>query len=218
MKTLLIALALAVSAISHAAPVQVSVIGTAQTTEMGYTAGQSYTFNWTVNDGYDGSGIFTETYNRWSVEYTTDPLLLSSVSGDGLLGTYSRPSGISYAPYEFIHANSDGLHLYTENDYPEGSSMGLWVDGKQVSRVYANHLDIPGLDYSDTSFVNPSSWLAGYAGTHVLSGGNMNVRDESNNSIWFTPTSVTVIPEPATLGLIGLVTGGIYFTRRFFVV
>jgi hypothetical protein len=35
--------------------VTVSVTGTADSTGMGYTAGESYTFNWTINDGYDGS-------------------------------------------------------------------------------------------------------------------------------------------------------------------
>jgi len=208
--------------LAQADPVQVTITGTADTTEMGYTQSQSYTFNWVVNDGFDGGILdnFSGGQNYWRAHVTSDPLLWSSISGDGLSGTYSRPSGWYYAPYDILNADSAGLGLYAHNDDPGGSTMGLTVDGTEVWIINAYALDIPGLDYSDTSFVNPASWLADYGGTHALSSGNVLIQDLSNQSISFTATSasINIVPEPASLGLLGLVSGGIYFARRFFAV
>ena len=49
-----------------ASPVSVSVAGTANTTAMGYTQGDIYTFTWIVNDGYTGSAndVFDSTQKR----------------------------------------------------------------------------------------------------------------------------------------------------------
>ncbi len=70
MKTLLIALSLAVATIAQADPVQVSVTGTADSTTMGYTSGQSYTFNWVVSDGFSGGtgDTFSLGVNRWQAD------------------------------------------------------------------------------------------------------------------------------------------------------
>jgi hypothetical protein len=217
MKTLFITLLLVVTAISQAELVQVSLTGTAQTTEMGYTAGQSYTFNWTVNDSYTQTvnDQFPHNGNSWKVESLTEKPLWTSVSGDGLTGTYSQPSGFN-APHESLEINFLGLNILAGNDDPSGSSMGLMVDGIEVREFYASELDIPGLDYSNTSYVDPAIWLADYAGVHNLSTGSLRILDEPFNNIVFTPTSATieVIPEPNSVALLLLGASSLYLRRK----
>ena len=212
-------LAALVAAGSYADPIQLSVTGTAQTTEMGYTTGQGYTFNWVLTDGYTGGSgdSFSTTYDRWHADTTSDPVLWTSVSGDGLSGTYSRPSGSANAPFEWLSSYSSGLEVIANNDNTLGSSMGLTVNGVEVSSVHVWGINIPGRVLSD-SFVNPAAHLATVVGTYALSSGTMRVRDESSNSIIFTPTSATItaIPEPGTLAFVGLFGGGLWFVRRYF--
>jgi hypothetical protein len=50
----------------------------------------------------------------------------------------------------------------------------------------------------------------------TLNSFSLRQSDSSNNETVLVDNLV-VIPEPASLGLIGLVTGGIYFARRFFI-
>jgi hypothetical protein len=58
--------------------------------------------------------------------------------------------------------------------------------------------------------------------TTVYAGETLNAfalrQSDSSNNETILVDNLVVIPEPASLSLIGLVTGGIYFARRFFVV
>jgi hypothetical protein len=154
------------------------------------------------------------------VEETADPRLWSDVSGDGLSGTYSRPSGISGAPYDYILARSSGLDLLAGNDDTTSSSQGLTVNGEELVRLYIEDLTATGLnlDYSDTSFVNPATWAADYAGTYDsgVSVSDFYVSDAQSNRTDFTPTSFEIVPEPATAGLLAGAGLLIALYRRFF--
>ena len=184
------------------ANIVVSVTGTANYTAMGYTSGQSYTFNWVVNAGYTGGSgdRFNEAENKWDAEIISDPLLWTSVSGDGLAGSYSRPYVDASAPYDILSATYRGLELGAANDVPETDSMGLTANGVEVQYMAAYNLNIGAMDSSETSFVNPATWLNTYVGTFAQSSGSMYLVDEASNQIDFTPTSVTIaaIPEPAS--------------------
>lgn len=205
-----------------ALPVSVSVTGTADTTAMGYTQGESYTFTWIVNDGYtgsdgfgDGGDIFSSTENRWFSTSINDPWLWSSVSGDGLAGTYTKPSDNDQAPFEQLKINSDGLLCWAATK-SVSITMGLFVDGAEVWNIVAYDLKIPGLDYMDTSFVNPTAFLENYLGTYSSAGGGIYLDNGHAQNIEFTVSSVTigVVPEPSTILLFFMGGIGAWLLRK----
>ncbi|MBN2162907.1 MAG: hypothetical protein JXR25_08810 [Pontiellaceae bacterium] len=205
---------------ASATPIMVSVTGTADSTALGYTLGESYTFNWTVSDTYSGSvnDFFGSAYNSWFVDTTSDPWLWADLSGDGLSGTYSRPSGNSWAPSDQLYVDSDMFVFYAGNE-DSSSTMGLTVNGVEVGYFYCD-INIPDVDYSDTEFVKPATWLATYAGTYAQSGSYIELYAVNDDTVTFTPTSVTVqaVPEPAVIALISLFGVGFIAVRRIFMV
>ena len=60
-------------------------------------------------------------------------------------------------------------------------------------------------------------WNNGFNGIHGAAGGldYLQVNNVSDNLVASSWTAVAV-PEPASIGLLGLVSGGLYFVRRFF--
>lgn len=207
---------------AYASPVSVSVSGTANTTAMGYTQGNIYTFTWIINDGYtgsdgfgDGGDVFSSAENLWFSTSTNDPWLWASVSGDGLIGTYTKPSDNDQAPFEQLKVSSDGLLCWAATK-TVSIDMGLFVDGAEVWNIVAQDLTIPGLDYSDPSFVNPASYLANYTGTYSSPGGGIYLDNGHSQNIEFTPTSIIigVIPEPSTILLFGIGGIGAWLLRR----
>jgi hypothetical protein len=98
----------------------------------------------------------------------------------------------------------------------DSATMELLVNGVVVDTVVAYDLNIPDLDYSNTSFVNPATYLGGYIGTYTSPGGGIYLDDKSRNTIEFTTTSVTigVIPEPSTILSFGLGGLGAWLLRR----
>ncbi len=208
---------------ASASLVSVSVSGTANTTAMGYTQGESYNFTWIVNDGYTGStgggdenDKFDSTKNKWFSRLVADPWLWTSVSGDGLTGTYSRPSGYYAAPYDQLLTDGNGLRFWAGDFRPSSSTMGLLVNGVEVYDVIAYNLTIPSLDYSDAAFINPATYLGSYIGTYTSTGGGIYLDDEGGNNIEFTTTGVIIaaVPEPSTVLLFGLGGIGAWLLRR----
>ena len=204
-----------------AVPVRISVTGTANSHTGGYLSeygpyyvGQSYTFEWVISDGYAGglNDMFSSTRNDWfSYSPDNDPPLFESFSGDNLVGTYTYPDGD-----ENLSMSSSGMYLESSTGYPITDPMDLICKDLAVKAVHASGLMIPGMDYSDTSFVNPAIWLSSYAGTYALSGGDITILTESSGTeAHFDATSVTIsVPEPATFGLIGLSGAFLFLIRR----
>jgi len=210
------------SQFATADPIRFSIIGTAGSTDMGYTLGDSYTFYWVINDGYAGGDYdsFSSSYNRWGTQETNSPALWESVYGSGLTGSYSRPSGELYAPNDSIYNDdqvSDYFSLYAGNDSPLATSLGLMVDGVQLRKVEAAQIVI-GEDFAFSGgFNNPATYWENYTGSYSATGG-ISLLDEDSNTIDFVVSGVTIeaIPEPVSLALIGLFGGGLIAVRRFF--
>jgi len=198
-------------------PIQISITGTASSSALGYTTGQSYTFNWLLSETYTQHDY--DWFSSDGLQYTEmvggDPLLFSEVSGDGISGTYIA----SGAPYTYIGGwATGGAHFSflagTENS--GAAPMGLTANGEGVRFVEANNITIGDLVFPE-SYVRPTDFFAGYTGTYV-SGGEMVLKSSLAGNVNFTPTSVTIaaVPEPATA--LSLVLGGLVVAgyRRFF--
>jgi hypothetical protein len=209
MKTRIIALLSLVAAASVAAPMSVSVTAAAQSTALGYTSNQLYTFTWVINDQYTGSAndFFDVNQNIWS-----DKSLFTTFSGDGLAGTYIQSNSVA-----IMRANAGGFELQAYRDPGMGfPSLGLTVNGNDAGVITVSYLDIGTINYADTAFVNPVTWLDSYKGTVAQSTASMSIQDKDFNQITFLPTSVTVaaIPEPATALLFGIGAMGAWMVRR----
>lgn len=203
---------------ASASLIQVSVTGTADTTEMGYTQGESYTFNWVVNDGYTGAvnDEFNATTNLWYVHRTIDPVLWASVSGDGLTGTYSRPADEFDAPENYLRIDDAGLRCWAANSFPTATSMGLFANEVEIQDIFAYDLEILGIDYGDMSFINPATYLEAYIGNYNSPGGGVYLGDETGNTMTFSATSITIsiVPEPTTFLLFFIGGIGAWLLRR----
>ena len=199
------------------AGITTTVTGTANSSTMGYTSGESYTFTWVVNDSYTGGDLDFFLPNAvyiWSPNSLEDPELWDDVSGDGLGGTYARPS---VTPADTIVANSQGLSFAAQSS-SSSISLGLTVNSIGVHEVSSSNLVIPGLDYSAAGPIDLGTYLASYAGSYDQTSGQLSVRDTADNVIEFSPTNLTIIPEPATCGVIVLFAGGLLAIRRIFII
>jgi len=213
MKKLLITLSLAAASICQAEPIQISITGTADRSAVGYTAGQSYTFNWEINGAYTGNSgdSFISSNNRWWESKAGDSMLFSSFSGGGLAGTLTQPSG----PRSFIELIGTGSykHLTLAAGSTSGN-LGMTVNGEELTSLYADSIYIPTSELSEI-YTDPTVFFASNAGSYT-SFGEMRVVGASG-FVYFDATNVTIgaIPEPASLGLISLFSGGIWFMRRY---
>jgi hypothetical protein len=148
-----------------------------------------------------------------SVDVTGATLLEGEFNGDAHLAEssgFDRLWSLSHGDDLYSIANSGSL--FTE-DFDQlnatsfsGDSFGLWAD--TVFNAFILYV--------------PDGFTSGtLSGTLTFS--NTLLQDfgviEQTVSWGGSPEqSVTVVPEPASIGLLGLVSGGLFFTRRIFTV
>ena len=199
-------------------PVQISVSGTSDSTALGYTSGQSYTFNWVINESYTGNpgDFFHTTYNQWHEQETSDSMMFSSLSGDGITGTYTQPSVASSSPNSYlITQSSSGLSVLAGSN---SGTIGMQVNGIDLKYVQAFDLQIA--TFSNPSvYTDPTLYFSSYQGSYVPTGsGKIRLYTSTSQFHYFTPTEVNIdaIPEPATLAFVGIFGGGLWFVRRYF--
>lgn len=141
--TILLAAAL-VAAGSYADPILISVTGTADSTAVGYTSGQSYTFNWVINESYAGNTTdsFAPNSNFWFEESAMDSMVYSSVSGGGITGTYKQPSLHSSSPRSYLRSavgRTQFMEMYVGRD---SGTTGLKIDDVDITRLHGYSVDL----------------------------------------------------------------------------
>ena len=136
-----------------------------------------------------------------------------------------------------FHSVGPGGELYIEPGPPTGDDILLWegsfLNTADPGAGYAAGiygLGIPVYDYDGIVPIFGRLWVADKLGTGELCGyqGHVQMMGDSGGPP-FPPEvydlgegspdavlNVYCIPEPATFGLIGLFSGGLYFVRRFF--
>ena len=196
---------------TYADPIQISVTASARDTALGYTAGNEYTFNWVVNEGYAGNPLdgFTSDINRWMDASPLDSQLFSNLSGDGITGSYVKSS----YPLSYVAINNDLLYL-TCTDENEGA-LGIQVNGDNIISFSASFLITTSFSYPE-AYVDPTTYLSSYIVTYAPpDSGEVKLRTE-NGSIYFDYASTTIqtIPEPSSLVLVLTGAAGVWFTRR----
>lgn len=216
MRKLVSIFTLVATAFCQAASIQISVTGTADISVLGYTAGQSCTFNWVINESfqYNPSNGYSSTLNQWGENIPTDSPVFSSISGNGLTGTLTRPSD----PYSYIlmfdfGSPPEDLRLSASSD---GGGIGVWANGEELRSLDASQLYITDFDFPGT-YTDPTAYFSGYIGSYTpAAGGTVRVWTIENSAITFTPTNVSIeaIPEPSTLVFIGAFVGGMCIARR----
>lgn len=147
----------------------------------------------------------------------------------------------SYADYGADHNSAQEIktmlryeHIITAEEAAQGTARFSFdyksIDIGAASRVYASLNVISSTDYSaiaeDTYQITESDtlWSSGVievdisneAGNILQIGTQIYTTQWSNSGTALDNLNVQAIPEPATMGLIGLFGGGIMFVRRFF--
>ena len=222
MKLHLILLSMVSSGLTTLAnPIQISVTGSAAANRFGYVEGQSYTFNWIINESYSGNpgDNFHSTVNQWIEQTTAHAMVFSSISGDGITGTFTQPSDSFDAPTSdltILDGSSDKFFALAGSK--SGSTgIGTQMNGTDMRGMQAYALEIVEF-VNPAALTNPTSYFAEYTGTYVPTSGLVYLGSTSNGFLDFLATSVTIetIPEPASATLIAIFGGGAALFRRRF--
>ena len=229
--------AVMVAVASFADPVAMSFTGTALGNALSYEVGDSCTFNIVISDNYTGGNgdMFTSSANTWlATNDTSTSSMLQDFSGGNTSGSFTPASfpkwenmvSFNYEGQDIlqltvnIEYNQSGVIFPTDNSTPNTLSE---LELHRIQLVW--YLPTGTLDYSDTSFVSPASWLS--ANATALSSNftacqiGMSGYNTTTYMNQFSVTDVTVspVPEPATAGLLaisGLVLVGCRRMRKFY--
>ena len=176
---------------------------------------------------FDNSlGTLTDVTITFNLTFTPYAKLIS-VGGDGV---FLPSQSISYS---YTDANILTLSHGTDSWSLPAPTVGtgiIYGSNQTVSAFPPAKLKLPGSNTAPLNWSDSGVDLNEYIGTGTLSfditgPGNVVVQAGSlygSGGADLTGTASVVydyvIPEPASIGLIGLFTGGIYFARRFFTV
>lgn len=220
MKTLSLMLTLISALYAYGDPVVFSITATANSNALGYAQGQSYEFNWLVNDAYtqNPNDVFLSSLTLWSETVTTSSMVFSDIYGDGLTGAYVQPSLEYGSPDSSIAMYGGAPDFFQLMANAQSGSMGIQVNGNDLLKFRALGIEIGDLSFP-ASYTDPSTFWSGYTGTYTPSGGSVLI-GTSEGDAYFTATGVSIkaIPEPSTIAFLGLFGSGLLIVRRVFLI
>ncbi len=189
---------LALAGVAAQAQVVISFNVTPQSGQIGYNAGNNYTFSVTTGASFltGSSNLFFPGANQWGEEFTTDDQLFTTVTGDGLLGSFARPVSTSADAnsYLFMLSNpgSDSLFVLASAD---DSNIGLTtVVGALAVRGISANLGVSGATFSYPGvYSQPNGILAAAAGTYFPTAGSFTL-ETSEGDFPFNVNSFTIGP------------------------
>jgi hypothetical protein len=158
---------------------------------------------WTTGDGFD----YTVAMSRQDGTHLRDYMFHVGVTDQGLLVNASNNSDYNYNEYKLENENSAGFYTVAASGWYT-LQQDFYDDGGNVS------VDMILLDSAGTELWNVTRTSSDDVAT--TAGGNRYGWFTYNNIEGLAVDNTSMIPEPASAGLIVLMSGGIYFVRRFF--
>jgi hypothetical protein len=195
---------------------------------LGYTAGQSITIVYTLNDtfattGNSSSYFTTDSIITWEDHsIANDTELFTDVSGTGLSGTWTRPSSSDDSPLSYISINTgNAMNLSASCN---SGTTGLTANGRDITSIMISETFLgTAFDLGSTSLPDPTVYFSSYLGTYGVntSAYSFNYISDGNYMCQLNITSMTIassaaVPEPAACAsFFGLsVLGCAAFIRR----
>lgn len=208
---------LALLATAPSAPAQITftVTATAENTAgnaaQSYTAGNAYTFAYTLTAAYPANKYYFPDRNTdWFEKDTASAVpLFADVGGSGLGGTFTSPTAPEGSPFSFVRAyNSNFLGLYAGADV--GNIGVTTLPGATLSHVIAS-MNLADIDFTrPAAYTDPTGYFSAYLGNYQAWGGTVGLYGGGFDGATFQVTGVsisntTAIPEPSTCAaLLGL--------------
>ena len=197
-----------VSFIAAHAQVTVTVIGTANSTALGYTSGQSATFTYTLTNSFsnNANSYFDSTYNEWFEYHLTADQLFTSVTGTGLTGSFTRPTANDTDPHSYVETRKDyptaGVTFLQMSAASQQHDMGITVSGADVISIYFQFYG-SGTAFASGAYDQPAAVFSATTGIFSPSqASGLTVSTSGSGSISFNISSMTIstsaIPEPST--------------------
>jgi hypothetical protein len=136
-----------------------------------------------------------------------------NVTSTALGGAFSYPSSTNADPYDYLFTfNSNGQTYLSTQVGADVSDIGVTFDGNALTYIeFTGTLSLP---WTDPTTVNSLSELFP-AGTYPVTGGfGLFSWDGGEESPTPTSLTISVIPEPTSLALLGIGSLGLFMRRR----